>query len=199
MLSAILSFDQVVEQFLYIHRTPLLTEFFSWITLLGDARVITVLGISMAIVLLRHHRSDYVAGLATTIFGSVGFSYALKLLVARGRPMPSLAAIDVPGYSFPSMHAASAIAMYGFIGLMIWKLLRPSHHRMPALSVVALLIILIGFSRLYLGVHYPSDVIAGYVIGGVFVWLGHEVSIWLERRTTNAVWRLRPAHSRKGR
>ncbi len=189
MFNAVISFDHATEQFFDLHRIPALTTFFTWFTNLGDARIIIILGLSMAIVLMRHHRSAYMAGLAVSIFGSVGFSYLLKLIVARGRPMPSLAAIDAPGYSFPSMHAACSMAMYGFLAYMIYKLLQPLHHRAPLVAATAIIILLIGFSRLYLGVHYPSDVAAGFVIGGFFLWLGTAVAMRLERQTRNAVWR----------
>jgi undecaprenyl-diphosphatase len=191
MIESIVSFDHLVEQYFDLHRTPLLTTFFTWFTNLGDTRIIVILGISMAIVLMRHHRSAYVAGLAISIFGSAGFSYLLKLIVARGRPLPSLAAIDAPGYSFPSMHAACAIAMYGFLAYMIYKLLHPPHHRAPFVAVITILIVMIGFSRLYLGVHYPSDVTAGFLIGGLFLWLGTAAVMHLERRIRNAVWHVR--------
>ena len=189
MINAIKAFDISVEQFFDINRTYALTKFFSWLTDLGDARIIAILCISMAIVLMRHHRSAYVVGLFVSITGSVLFSYALKLAVARGRPLPPFAAIDEPGYSFPSLHAASAIAMYGFLAFMIWKLLNPPHHRLPWVVFIGVLIALIGFSRLYLGVHYPSDVAAGYAIGAFFVWLGTLVTIRLERQTKDSVWR----------
>jgi membrane-associated phospholipid phosphatase len=196
MIAWIISFDYQAEHYFDLHRTPALTMFFEWFTGLGDARVIIVLAISAAIVLLRHHRFAYVAGLFTSIAGSFTFSYLLKLVVARGRPLPSLAAIDAPGYSFPSLHAACAMAMYGFLAFMIWKLLRPSQHRIPLIVAIGILVTLIGFSRLYLGVHYPSDVIVGYIIGTFFVWLGTITTVRLERQTKNSVWRSRAQSSR---
>jgi membrane-associated phospholipid phosphatase len=195
MLASINSLDHLTEQFFDLHRTPFFTALFSWITTLGDARVIAVIGISMAIVLFWHHRSAYVAGLTVSIFGSFAFAYLLKLIVARGRPLPSLAAIDAPGYSFPSLHAACSIALYAFLAYMILKLLHPPHHRLPIIVAISLLIALIGFSRLYLGVHYPSDVVAGYAIGGLFVWIGIIVTIRLERQRKNSLWRSRASHS----
>ena len=189
MLNSIASFDHSTELFFDVYRTQPLTAFFASITMLGDARVVAVIAIAMALVLLWHHRSAYMAGLAIAITGSVAFSYVLKLIVARGRPLPPFAAIDAPGYSFPSMHAACAIAIYGFLAYMILRLMRPPHHRLPAVIVISIGIALIGFSRLYLGVHYPSDVAAGFAIGGFFLWLGTIVTRRLERQTRNAAWR----------
>ncbi len=189
MQGLIVAFDLGAEQFLSAHRIPILTDFFVWITSLGDARIVAVVGLSIAVVLLRHHRSAFVGGLAISIFGSLGLAYMLKIAFARGRPLPLLAAIDAPGYSFPSMHAACSLAMYGFLAYMISQLLRPDHHRKPLIIGIVLLIALIGFSRLYLGVHYPSDVAGGFAVGGFCLWLGILVTRALERRTHDAVWR----------
>ena len=181
MFSSISSFDHTAVAFLYAHRTPELVAIFTSITTLGDARVIAVIGISMAIVLYRHHRFAYMAGLCVSIFGSLLGSYILKILIARDRPMPSFAAIYAPGFSFPSMHAACSMAMYGFLVYMIYKLLHPPHHRLPVVIALSTLILLIGFSRVYLGVHYPSDVVGGFIVGGFFVWVATRV---VSRRLT---------------
>lgn len=158
--------------------------FFMWFTYLGDPRVLAVLGVSMPIVLWRHRKHEYVVGLLFALLGSASFAYLLKFAVGRGRPLPPISSIDAPGYSFPSMHAACAFALYGFLAYMILKLLHPPHHRAPLIAGIAALIALIGFSRLYLGVHYPSDVIGGFVIGGFFVWLASEMTMYLEKRST---------------
>lgn len=186
MIGAIISFDHAFELFIALHRSPALLNFFTWFTYLGDARVLAVLAISMAIVLWRHRRHEYVIGLLFALAGSASFTYLLKAVVARGRPLPPISAIDAPGFSFPSMHAACAMAMYGFLAYMAWKLMHPPHHRAPLIAGISTLILFIGFSRLYLGVHYPSDVVAGFLIGGFFVWLGAELTMYLQRRSTRA-------------
>ena len=182
-------FDASVEQFFALHREPHLTDFFIWITSLGDARIIAIMVAGMAFVLLRHHRSAFVAGLSVSLFGTLASSYLIKLIVARGRPLPSLAAIDAPGFSFPSMHAAVSLAVYGFLAFMFLSLLHPPRHRAATVAATAALIALIGLSRLYLGVHYPSDVAAGFAIGAAFLCLGIAVTKNLDRRTRGALWR----------
>ena len=183
MINPIISLDQFLEQFLFAHRTPELISFFSWITDLGDARIVAIVCISMAILLLRKHHFSYVAGLALVICGSTATSYILKKIVERPRPFPPIPAIFESGYSFPSLHATGAFALYGFLIYMIYKLLLPPHHRKALIALLSLLIVLIGFSRLYLGVHYLSDVLAGFVVGSLFLWLGTQTTIRLERQS----------------
>jgi len=176
VISLIASLDTQVLQTLYAARTPELVLFFSWVTLLGNTFVITIVAISMIVILWRHKRFEYKAGLAVALFGSLLASYLIKIVVERARPDIALHAIAEAGYSFPSMHATVAMATYGFLIYMTYKLMHPPHHRPPWIIFLSALILLIGFSRLYLGVHYASDVIAGFAIGGLFLSLGIVVA-----------------------
>lgn len=154
------------------HRTPVLTGTFRVITDLGDARVITVVVLALLFVLWRHKRYAYKVGLLISIFGALAASDIIKLIVERPRPLPPIELIRESGYSFPSMHAAVSMATYGFFMYLIWKLVHPPHHRKPAIIGIGALIVLIGFSRIYLGVHYLSDVLAGYAVGALFAYFG---------------------------
>jgi membrane-associated phospholipid phosphatase len=172
MISTVIALDILIENFIYTIRVPFWNSVFSFLTQLGDARWITVVALSMAFVLWRHRRFAYKAGLAVALFGSLFASEVIKLLVQRARPDAALALIHETGYSFPSMHATVSLAIYGFLAYMVWKLMHPPHHRLPWVIFLCVLIALIGFSRIYLGVHYFSDVLGGYVVGGIFLWLG---------------------------
>lgn len=176
MISFILSIDTNVLQTLAAWRVPELVSAFSWITLLGNAFAITVVALGMAFVLWRHRRFEYKAGLVVALFGSLLASYVVKIIVERPRPPEVFHLIAEAGYSFPSMHAAVSLATYGFLAYIAWKLMRPPHHRLPWVLFLCALILLIGFSRVYLGVHYASDVLAGFTIGGLFLWLGIVVA-----------------------
>lgn len=158
---------------------PLVNTFIA-ITHLGDARIVAIVGISMALVLLRHKRYSYAIGLGISIFGALFSSYALKLFIARPRPLDSL--IEIAGYSFPSMHAASSLALYGFLMYLTYRLMRPDHHRMPWMFVLLAILLLIGYSRIYLGVHFASDVFAGFALGAFWVWIGYLAQNKLDRK-----------------
>lgn len=175
-MSFIASLDTTVLQSLYASRAPELVTFFSSVTLFGNVFFITVLALSMTFVLWRHKRFEYKAGLAVALLGSLSAAYLIKILVERPRPPVIFHAILETGYSFPSMHAATSMATYGFLAYITLRLMRPSHHRLPWIIFLSTLVLLIGFSRVYLGVHYPSDVLAGYAIGAVFLWLGTVVT-----------------------
>ena len=172
MIAGVTGLDQTVTNFLVALRSPVWNDVFLSITQLGDARWITVVALAMAALAWRHRRFEYKAGLAVALFGSLLVSQAIKLLIERARPDESLALIHASGYSFPSMHAAVSFATYGFLAYMTYRLMHPPHHRAPWIFALSILIFLVGFSRIYLGVHYLSDVVAGFALGGLCLWLG---------------------------
>lgn len=105
----------------------------------------------------------------------------LKFFINRTRP-EDVQLIEAAGLSFPSGHSMGSMAFYGFIIYLIWL-----HFRSPSLKIglsvlMAVIILLIGFTRIYLGVHYPSDVAAGFAAGlswlaiciWIFNWLNHR-------------------------
>jgi undecaprenyl-diphosphatase len=185
MITNISAWDASIAHVVEAGRTPILTDFFSLITQLGDARWIIVVALSLAFVLWRHKRLAYKIGFAVALFGSVCSSYLIKVSVARPRPPFAERLITEGGYSFPSMHAAVSLAVFGFLAYVAYKILRPHHHRMPLAIGLGILALVIGFSRIYLGVHYASDVIAGYVLGILFIYLGVRATRYFESTRTS--------------
>ena len=179
-MNFISSFDVYVVQALYAMRAPSLVPFFTWVTELASTT--TVIGLTFIIVIILAYRRRWalVAGLCTTIIGSGAVAFILKDIIARPRPSASLFAIVETGFSFPSGHATLSVALYGFILWLVYGTLSPN-RRYLMITATTILILAIGFSRLYLGVHYPSDVIAGYLLGGVFVLLGIKVAKYIEK------------------
>lgn len=113
----------------------------------------------------------------------------LKELVERPRPDTDLWLVTETGFAFPSGHSVFAAS---FLGALIWIIGRPGTPdsrrtvRQAAQAVLLLLILAVGFSRVYLGAHWPSDVIGGFLFGGLYLLLLVSVRHWLERRRTAA-------------
>ena len=89
------------------------------------------------------------------------FNQYLKLFFSRPRPV-DLMIVEEKGYSFPSGHSMISMAFYGFIIFLIWKYLKNKKLKWLYTILLGILIVLVGTSRIYLGVHYASDVLAGF-------------------------------------
>ena len=176
-------FDTAFAMGVASERTLPLTHFCSVFTNLGDAWL-TVFAVSIAcIVLFATKRRRFVPELFTVVAGSALSVWMLKLYFVLPRPTDPIALMTVDSYSFPSGHAAASMALYGFL---IWILVgtgKKSRGRTQLAAALSLLIIMIGYSRLYLGVHYLSDVVAGYFVGLVWIGIGIMLSRtkWIRR------------------
>lgn len=176
ILNFITMTDLWFENMLLGVRTPFGLQVFKGITFFGNTSTVIAIAALIAIVFfLNKNYRPYLWGLVTTLAGAAGSAYVLKEIVARARPggLIPYAAVET-SYSFPSGHATVSMALYGFIAFLLCRL----YPRYKAITItVAIIIILsIGFSRLYLGLHFPSDVIAGYVVGGLALWLGIKLT-----------------------
>jgi len=175
MMTSILAFDLWFENLMLSARTPFGVYIFNVITFFGGTIAIIGIAVLAGVWLARSRRYwPYLAGLATTLAGAAVSGYALKALSARARPDGLIPAITETGFSFPSMHATASIALYGFIAFIFCRLY-PEHKRVIA-ALTTIGIIAIGFSRLYLGMHYPSDILAGYVVGGLWLLIGIAIT-----------------------
>ena len=106
--------------------------------------------------------------IAAVGIGGFLVNYFMKLSFHRIRPPHPLIA-PLQNFSFPSGHATSSFIFYGLLAYLIWKTNIPKHFKYICATILILFSLLIGFSRVYLRVHYPSDVVAGFCIG--FAWL----------------------------
>ncbi|MCI8345724.1 MAG: phosphatase PAP2 family protein [Clostridia bacterium] len=94
---------------------------------------------------------------------AAGLNWTLKQILQRPRPT-EYRIINETGYSFPSGHSMTSMAFYGFIIYLIYKYVKNKYLKASLIAFLSMLIILIGVSRIYLGVHYTSDVLAGFLI-----------------------------------
>lgn len=166
---AIVSFDQTVASTLHAAATPVVTKVFLAITALGSIEAIVPIGLAVTGLLVWRRLWLYVSGWLVALVGVVALNVLLKQIFERPRPIFVDPIIVETSYSFPSGHAMDSLVMYGMLAYFSLLIIRYWRARVTILFGTALLIILIGFSRLYLGVHYFSDVIAGLAAGGVWL------------------------------
>jgi len=162
-------FDTPVAGFFIAHRKPWLTRIMEVVTWGGSFSVVAVLVVTAGLYAYRRTRSWH--GLALTGLSLLGASTAsrlVKLLVARDRP-PGVRLIDALGYAFPSGHATAATAAWMSIALVLAGYTSRWRRRVAILAGALLPVLLVGVSRVYLGVHYPSDVLGGWALGGLWV------------------------------
>lgn len=161
------AFDTSILLALRKLHTPLGDQVMLGLTFLGEPNLLLVICLSLGILLLaRNHRSE-AATIALAGGGAMGLNLLLKKLFARDRPLLWERVVDVRFYSFPSGHAMISMVIYGLLGYFLGS--RFPKQRWWIYSLTVLLVATIGLSRLYLGVHWPTDVIAGYTAG--LVWL----------------------------
>jgi undecaprenyl-diphosphatase len=146
------------------------------LTALGSTAVLMVITLAMAGLLLitRHPRLSGLLVLAVGLGNQV--SNILKYLFARPRPDFVAHAVDVHTTSFPSGHAMLSAVTYLTIAALLARD-RPFHVKIYILCVAILVSVLVGISRVYLGVHYPTDVLAGWAIGGAWACLWWMIAI----------------------
>ncbi len=172
MMNPIVALDSQILQTLYAMRDPALVHALIYITELGGTVVVGGISACVGLWLLAKKRIEYLAGLCVSVLGSAAVVFLLKALVHRTRPPAFFQAYTETGASFPSAHAAVSLALYGFLLYIIWRMPIRKEWQIAKTVAVFVLVAVIAFSRLYLGVHFFSDVIGGLAIGALFVWLG---------------------------
>ncbi len=165
----IVRFDQAVADALHAAATPFATKVFLGITALDSAEAIVPISLVVTGLLAWCRRWLYASGWLVALVGVVALNLLLKQIFERPRPIFADPIIVETSYSFPSGHAMDSLVVYGMLAYFALLFIEPWRARMGILFGAALLVILIGFSRLYLGVHYFSDVIAGFAAGGVWL------------------------------
>ena len=172
MIALIQSADMHVLVSLYAIRSREVVQICIWVSELGTATTICGLSVCVALALALRRHFSAVMGLFTTVAASGIGTLLIKGLVARPRPPLSFQAYQEAWWSFPSAHAVMSLAFYGFLVCLTWYFAARRSFRLLALVLATILVLAIGFARLYLGVHYLSDVIGGYALGAACLWLG---------------------------
>lgn len=160
--------DSFVNAWLARYHTPFLVAVFGWITDLGGTATLTAVSLVATGFLWADRRTHYILPLWVVIAGSQAMTWVGKYAFARPRP-EFVTAVEAHSPSFPSAHAAGAMAVYGFIAFALTRDMSRLLRRFHLAYWLGVLVALIGFSRVYLSVHYVSDVALGFLLG--FFWL----------------------------
>ncbi len=159
------AFDESVIRWLWARHTRSLDAVMVEITALGTGTVVLmIVAVAGLFLVLTQHKYSAILLLAST-FGGLVLNGVLKLGFNRPRPSIFVPSVNTVSSSFPSGHAMNATIVYVTVGYLAARLHKRKWARWLVMAAAFAVIALIAFSRLYLGVHYPSDVLAGFVIG----------------------------------
>lgn len=152
---------QLIAEFINLNNTNIMLI----ISHLGSAITLIVLTITFCIVLKNKKDSAYIILNLATVFV---LNRILKWIIGRPRPNV-LMLVPEDGYSFPSGHSMVSMGFYGFLIYLTYKNISNKKIKYSIVAFLSLLIVFIGISRIYLGVHYATDVIGGFIIGAIYL------------------------------
>jgi membrane protein DedA with SNARE-associated domain/membrane-associated phospholipid phosphatase len=167
--------DVQLAEWLRAHASPVGDRVAVAISMLGSPATMAAIALVVAAVLALKRRWIVLGGWIATFAGGAALDWMLKRIIQRPRPPGALAYVQGETFSFPSGHAMGSVFGYGMLAYVLvrfWATRWKARTFVPAIT--ALLVLAIGLSRLYLGVHYFSDVIGGYAVG--IVWLATCIS-----------------------
>ncbi|NLM66028.1 MAG: phosphatase PAP2 family protein [Enterococcus sp.] len=164
---------------------PQLTSFFLWITQFANPLTVVLLGLALLFVLLYGKQYAEVIWLSGGVIGIAGvLNPLLKLFFNRTRPSILAPLITEHSLSFPSGHATASMVLYGSLFFLLPLFIDSKFLQYALRSLLVLIILSIGVSRIYLGVHFPTDIIGGFSLS--LSWLLLTFPIYQEKRF---IWR----------
>lgn len=173
---SVLGYDEQFLLALNERASPTLDTFFTFVTDLGGVLAVTLVTVGLLVYFLRKKLYYKTLLVAAGVGGAALLNVIAKASFARERPDLWGQLISESTFSFPSGHAMGSSALAFTVIALLWK----THWRIPALVLGGSYVFLIGFSRLYLGVHYPTDVLAGWTLS--LVWVVTVATIIYTRR-----------------
>ncbi len=163
------SIDTSILEWIHGFSTPALDSFFLFFTDLGGVTTVTLVTFFVAAFLIQRKQYWASARVLASVGGAVAVSTLLKLLIGRSRPDLWHQLVSETSHSFPSNHATASLALTLSIVLLLWQ----TKYRALSLVLGAFYVFGIALSRLYLGVHFPSDIVGGWVVATAAV-----TSVW---------------------
>lgn len=174
-LHTISSFDNPIIDFVQGAESPGLTSIMKMFTAIGSTTTVALLALlTLGLLLWKKHRAQAVLFVAA-IGGTGILNQVLKIIFKRERPDFNRL-IDIGGYSFPSGHTMMAFSLYTILAYIIWRNVRNTWGRVAITTLAVLMIVMIAVSRIYLGVHFPSDIVGGVLASSV--WLFASIAMY---------------------
>jgi membrane protein DedA with SNARE-associated domain/membrane-associated phospholipid phosphatase len=169
------NFDLALTTWIRAHTTPLGDRIFTAVSLIGSPYAMAAVGVIGAAIIVVRRKWLELAAWVVGFMGAGVLSYILKIVIQRPRPVGAVAFLHGESFSFPSGHALGSLVGYGMLAYVIGSNWIPTARgRFRLVIATAVLVVAIGISRLYLGVHYFSDVVGGYAVG--VLWLSVCIS-----------------------
>lgn len=175
-VQAISGFDNAIISYVQGQESQTLTQIMKFFTFIGTGLPITVISLIIMIVLYKvlNFRRELLFFIGV-ILGSTLLNVILKSIFHRDRPTLNRF-VEATGYSFPSGHSMASFTLYGVICFLLWKHAKYAYIRVILVCCSSIVVIAIGLSRIYLGVHYPSDVVGAYFASGT--WLAVSIGLY---------------------
>lgn len=159
------SYDTSISQSVWSYKSPLLTDYMIAVTEIGDVKgYLVVFSLLIVLFLVRFKSWKQIAQLGLVLILALSSNVLLKEIINRSRPLGEHM-VTVKTLSYPSGHAMVSMAFYGFLIFLITDFKLRKTLKGVLIAILIILILSIGISRIYLGVHYPSDVLGGYIAG----------------------------------
>ncbi|MEZ7495671.1 phosphatase PAP2 family protein [Leeuwenhoekiella aequorea] len=165
----LVTYDTQITDYILTYRNPLLTKYFVFVTNVGDLYgYLIVVGLASAVSYYFFKSWKYVAQTVLVLLVASISNVMLKRFIDRARPgIEHLVSVET--LSYPSGHAMSAMAFYGFLIYLVTQFNLSKLAKSSIIAGLSFFILSIGISRIYLGVHYPSDIAGGFIAG--FIWV----------------------------
>jgi membrane-associated phospholipid phosphatase len=179
--TAVIALDDKIETWLHVRVTPLVSNAMAAISFLGAPTTLTVVAVAGSLLLLSQRRYAEAATLSTVVLGGNFLNFCLKHLIQRGRPVFDDPIFSLATYSFPSGHAMASTVFYGLLAIHASVNATQRFAANVAIAAAVLMVVLVSFSRIYLGLHYLSDVMGGIAEGIAWLALSFTVLHYIRR------------------
>jgi membrane-associated phospholipid phosphatase len=178
--------DSSVGMWLHVRATPLLTGVMAAVSFLGAPTSISVVAVACSLLLLCQRNWADAATLSIVVLGGNFLNFCLKHIVQRGRPVFDDPIFSLPTYSFPSGHAMASTVFCGLLAIHASAQSRQRVSARVAIGTALVIVALVCFSRMYLGLHYLSDVTAGVAEGVALLALSFAALRYIRRDESSA-------------